>query len=272
MPYSNPQNSPSLNKLLSLKNKSALVVGGSGLLGSEISFVLAELGAKITVASRNLKKNQKFIEDLNYKYPNNHSALKVDLKNDKSIKSLFKDYKNQNKSLDILVNSGWSGNKNSFESISFTDWENDIDISLNSVFKTIKTFFPLLKKNKGIILNISSMYGKIAPDYRIYDGKKFTNPPSYGSAKAGIIQLTKYLSSFLAPHSIRVNSLSPGPFPYESTQKENPKFIDKLGEKNTLNRIGFPHEIKGIVAVLCSDAGSYINGQDFSVDGGWTIW
>ena len=272
MRYSSPQNSPSLNKLLSLEDKSALVIGGSGLLGSEISFVLAELGANVTVASRDLKRNEKFVESLNKKHPNNHHALKIDLKNDKSIINLFKKYKDKNKSLDILVNSGWSGNKNSFESISFDDWENDIDISLNSVFKTIKIFFPLLKRSKGIILNISSMYGKIAPDYRIYDGKKYTNPPSYGAAKAGIIQLTKYLSSFLAPHSIRVNSLSPGPFPYESTQKENPKFIKKLGEKNTLNRIGFPYEIKGIVAVLCSEAGSYINGQDFSVDGGWTIW
>jgi gluconate 5-dehydrogenase len=173
--------------------------------------------------------------------------------------------------VDILVNNAWSGNKNSWESISDEDWEYDIDMSLNSVFRLTKAAFDDLKVTRGVILNIASMYGHIGPDYRIYDGKEFANPPSYGAAKAGVIQFTKYLASFLSPYGIRVNALSPGAFPHPPTQMHK-DFMQKLGSKNPMNRIGQPDELKGAVALLCSDAGSYITGQNLCVDGGWAIW
>ena len=105
----------------------------------------------------------------------------------------------------------------------------------------------------------------------IYDGKEFANPPSYGAAKAGVIQLTKYLASFLSPYGVRVNALSPGPFPFPETQKNN-DFIEKLASKNMLNRIGQPEDLKGAIALLCSDASSYMTGQNICVDGGWAAW
>ncbi len=116
------------------------------------------------------------------------------------------------------------------------------------------------------------MYAHVAPDYRIYDGDEHVNPPSYGAAQAGVIQLTRYLASFLAPEGIRVNCISPGPFPFEETQKENPGFIKHLAGKNPMGRIGFPHELKGAAAFLCSDASSFITGQNLCVDGGWSVW
>ena len=88
---------------------------------------------------------------------------------------------------------------------------------------------PLLSRRKGNILNIASMYGHVAPDYRLYDGDRFANPPSYGAAKAGVIQLTKYLASFLSQHEIRVNCISPGPFPFEKTQDEKTS-MSKIGD------------------------------------------
>ena len=115
------------------------------------------------------------------------------------------------------------------------------------------------------------MYGHVAPDYRIYYGNKFANPPSYGVAKAGIIQFTKYLASFLSPHGIRVNAVSPGPFPHPPVQK-NTIFMEKLKSKNMLNRIGHPEDLKGVIALLCTDASSYMTGQNICVDGGWGAW
>src|SRR4029450_7871986 len=114
----------------------------------------------------------------------------------------------------------------------------------------IKRAFPLLKESRGNILSIASMYGHVAPDYRLYASERFANPPSYGAAKAGVIQLTKYLASFLSPYGIRSNCISPGPFPFESTQKDNPDFIARLAAKNPCNRIGKPHELKGAAALL----------------------
>jgi gluconate 5-dehydrogenase len=115
------------------------------------------------------------------------------------------------------------------------------------------------------------MYGYVAPDYRLYDGQELANPPSYGAAKAGVLQFTRYLSSFLAPYGIRANCLSPGAFPHPPTQA-NTAFMERLSGKNPLGRIGQPHELKGAVALLCSDAGSYMTGQNVCVDGGWAAW
>jgi len=262
----------SLNELFSLQNKTALVTGGAGYLGTAISETLAELGANVIIASRNQEKNSQKSLELNEKYPGiKVTAIELDLLDQESISECVKKVDALYGGLDILINNAWSGNKNSFESISDEDWLYDIEMSLTSVFRLIKAALPLLKRNKGVILNISSMYGHVAPDYRIYDGVKLTNPPSYGAAKAGVIQFTKYLASFLSPNDIRVNCLSPGAFPHEATQ-ENIEFMEKLAAKCPLNRIGRPEELKGAVALLCSDASSYMTGQNICVDGGWAIW
>jgi Dehydrogenases with different specificities (related to short-chain alcohol dehydrogenases) len=262
-----------LSELFSLEGKFALVTGGAGYLGLEICYALAEQGANLFIASRDFQKcSEKCVEIENF-FDHRIKAMpiKLDLMNKQSIKECFDIINRHCSGLDILVNNAWSGNKNSFESISDEDWEYDIEMSLNSVFRCVKAALPGLKQRKGVILNITSMYGHVAPDYRLYDGNKYTNPPSYGAAKAGVIQFTKYLASFLAPYQIRVNCLSPGPFPHPATQQDE-LFMQRLAAKNPMNRIGQPHELKGAVALLCSEASSYMTGQNICVDGGWGIW
>jgi NAD(P)-dependent dehydrogenase (short-subunit alcohol dehydrogenase family) len=263
--------SKTLKDLQKLENKVALVVGGSGFLGKAICETLAELGATVIIASRNEIKCNEVAELINQQFPSKCYGMGLDILNNNEIKILLETIDTKFKRLDILINNAWSGKKNSFESISFEDWNYDIDMCLNSVFSTIKLSVPYLKKTKGLIINTSSMYGHVAPDYKIYDGNKFANPPSYGAAKAGVIQLSKYLASFLSPHKIRVNSVSPGPFPFPETLK-NEKFINELCSRNMLNRVGVPDDLKGVYALLASDASKYITGQNFCVDGGWTSW
>ena len=192
-------------------------------------------------------------------------GIEVNILDVSSIASTLKILIDKFGTLDILINNAWSGKKNTFESISYDEWNYDINMCLNAVFYTTKEASEYLKASKGVIVNITSMYGHVAPDYRIYDGKEFANPPSYGAAKAGVIQLTKYLASFLSPYGVRVNALSPGPFPFPETQKNN-DFIEKLASKNMLNRIGQPEDLKGAIALLCSDASSYMTGQNICVD------
>lgn len=274
MPYSEPHNAPTVAELFSLKGRNALVIGGAGLLGGEISHTLAELGAHVIIASRDLNKCQAFADGVCGRYDTAKvDALAVDITEPASIKELFSYVAPLVRGrLDILVNSGWSGRKNTFESISDEDWDLDIEVCLNGVFRSIKSAVPLMKTHGGSIVSIASMYGHVAPDYRMYDSERFANPPSYGAAKAGVIQLTRYLASFLSPHGIRANCISPGPFPFETTQSENPDFIERLSAKNPLNRIGRPPDLKGAAALLCSDAGGYITGQNICVDGGWGVW
>jgi NAD(P)-dependent dehydrogenase (short-subunit alcohol dehydrogenase family) len=259
--------------LLSLEGRTALVTGGAGYLGSEICNTLAELGANVAVASRDSRKCQTKAEQISTQVNTSVRAagFELDLMDKASIEGCVDKVMAEFGRLDVLVNNAWSGKKNSWESITDNDWDYDIEMSLNSVYRIVKKGFPHLRDSRGVILNVASMYGHIAPDYRIYEGTDFANPPSYGAAKAGVIQFTRYLASFLSPHGIRVNCLSPGAFPHAVTQ-DNREFIQRLGGKNPLNRIGEPHEIKGAVALLCSNAGSYMTGQNVCVDGGWAVW
>lgn len=263
--------SPSLKSLFDLTGRTALVTGGAGLLGSQISEALAEQGARVIIASRDAAKCETFAASLRDRFGGQHQGIPLDLTKSDSVQTCI-DLVRAGGALHILVNCSWSGNKNTLESISEADWIYDIDMSLTGVFRMVKAAMPALKESRGVILNIASMYGHVAPDYRLYDGETYANPPSYGAAKAGVIQFTKYLASFLSPDGIRVNALSPGPFPYPSTVAQAPEFIGRLAAKNPLGRIGSPHEIKGAAALLCSDASSYMTGQNLCVDGGWAAW
>lgn len=265
--------SKTIFELLDLTGKNALVTGGAGYFGTEICNTLAELGANVALGSRDGEKCRELAVEIAARGGGKVRTLglRLDLLDRESVQSCLTDVVATFGSLDILVNNAWSGNKNSWESIDEKDWTYDIEMSLNATFRITKLAFPYLKESKGVILNVASMYGHIAPDHRIYDGKQFANPPSYGAAKAGVIQFTKYLASFLSPHGIRVNAMSPGAFPHPPTQQHT-AFMERLGSKNPMNRIGQPHELKGVVALLCSEAGSYMTGQNVCVDGGWAIW
>jgi NAD(P)-dependent dehydrogenase (short-subunit alcohol dehydrogenase family) len=145
---------------------------------------------------------------------------------------------------------------------------------LGSVFRSIREVMPYMKMTgMGNIINIASMYGIVVPDFRLYEGECLGsfNPPQYGAAKAGVIQLTKYFAEYLIPFNIRVNAISPGTFPSKSTQK-NKEFIRRLSSKNPANRIGVPDDLKGTLVYLASDASKYVIGQNIQVDGGWTLW
>ena len=250
-----------------------MVTGGAGYLGTAICETFAELGANLVIASRDRAKCEKKREDMIRLTGGSMKAvaLELDLLKKDSAKEFIDQVHEHFPAIDILVNNAWSGKKNSWESITEEDWEYDINMSLNSVFRMTKAAFPDLKATRGVILNIGSLYSHLAPDHRMYDGKEFANPPSYGAAKAGVIQFTKYLASFLSPYGIRVNAVSPGAYPHPPTQ-EHTEFMGRLAAKNPLNRIGQPDDLKGAVALLCSDAGSYITGLDLHVDGGWGVW
>lgn len=251
-----------------LKGKVAIVTGGYGHLGKSMTKALAEAGAKVIVCDLDQNTFNKAFYD--YK---DIQFEKIDISSSDSINIAFNNIFNEHKTVDILVNCAFFGKGNLPELMTDNEWQNGIDGTLNSVFKCIKTVIPYMKKNNGgKIINIASMYGIVSPYFRIYDNNEsFLNPPNYGAAKAGVIQITKYYAVYLAKHNIRVNAISPGPFPSQEVQK-NTIFIENLKAKVPLGRIGMPDELKGAVVFLASEASSYITGQNIVVDGGWTIW
>lgn len=267
----NNDSSPRLNDLLDMRGKHCLVVGGAGYLGREMTAVLAELGANVFVASRDEAQCRKVAAELQDR-GSVEALSSLDVTEQSSIDACLEDVRSRGP-LDVLVNCAWSGRKNSLDSISVEDWKLDLDVCLTGVFTMTKSALPDLRASRGAVLNVASMYGSVAPDFGIYAANTgLANPPSYGAAKAGVIQLTRYLATALSGDGVRVNCVSPGPFPFPSTAADHPAFQMALEGKVPLGRTGRPHELKGVTALLCSQAGSYITGQNIAVDGGWTTW
>lgn len=260
-----------LKQLADLKGKTALITAGGGYLGMAMSECLAELGSNVILASRDKAKCEKQAKILEQKFSIKAIGLEVDITKTHSIKELEIAISKEFGNIDILISNAAMRRKNTLDSMNVPDWLFDMEHCLNGVFYLINEFIPHLKATKGCIINIASMYGHIAPDYRIYNKPDYTNPPSYGAAKAGVIQLTKYLASFLSPYGIRVNAISPGAFPYGFTNEDS-EFMNNLSSKAMLNRIGKPEDLKGAVMLLASDLGQFITAQNICVDGGWSKW
>jgi len=252
-----------------LKDKVIGITGGYGYLGKAVVESLLFHGATVCVIGRNeMKYNDVFINT-----KNKHELFFVngDVSNTESIKQAFEKINQQHGKIDILINNAFYSKGQSPETMSDEEWNYGIDGSLNSVFRCIREIIPYFKNQKhGKIINVSSMYGIIAPQFDVYHQfPQFLNPPHYGAAKAGIIQLTKYYASYLGQLGINVNAVSPGPFPSTNVQKEE-GFVQELENKTCLNKIGKPEDLAGAFVFLSSDAANYITGQNIIIDGGWT--
>lgn len=257
-----------------LNNKIAIVTGGYGYLGKYFTEALVESGAATITTGRSLAKCKEIATQIKEKYPEaNIDYLELDISKSDSIKECFKKIYTKHKKIDILVNNAIYSKNNTLEDMTDKEWSYGIDGTLNSIFRCTREIIPYMKKQKkGNIINISSMYGIVSPDFNLYENNlKYSNPPNYGAAKSGVIQLTKYSAVYLAKYGIRVNCISPGPFPSHDVQK-NKKFINRLSNKIPMGRIGKPKELKGSLIFLASEASSYITGHNLVVDGGWTIW
>ena len=257
--------------IFSLNGKVAIITGGSGHLGKSLTRALSEAGAQTIIASRNFQNSDRFAQKINSTRCK-PIAIQVDVTEKQSVWNLVDKVKEEYGKLDILVNCAANSRIENIEKMSVEDWDFTINNSLNSVFLTTQAVIEPMKKEGGSIINISSMYGLVSPYPTIYGDTGYNNPASYGAAKAGILQFTRYCACHLAKYSIRVNAISPGAFPSQDVQKRSPDFIKSLSERIPLNRIGDPWELKGAVVFLSSEASSYITGQNIIVDGGWTVW
>ncbi|RKY25160.1 MAG: gluconate 5-dehydrogenase [Planctomycetota bacterium] len=257
--------------LFSLSGKVAVVTGGYGHLGKSFCNGLADAGASVVVAGPNCDKFKRaFGKGRNRKI----TFEQMDVSSEESVKTAFKHIYKKTKRIDILVNNAvYLQRSGKPAEMSSSDWNYGVDGTLNSVFRCIKLVVPYMKRaKKGSIINISSMYGVVSPDFSIYRGyKKQFSQPNYGAAKAGVIQLTRYYAVYLARYGIRVNCISPGAFPNPNIVKQK-RFLQKLSAKIPIGRVGRPDELEGAIVFLASVASSYMTGQNVIIDGGWTAW
>ncbi|MBO6879923.1 SDR family oxidoreductase [Winogradskyella sp.] len=257
-----------MNLFKDIENRIVIVTGGYGHLGATMCEVLSDYGAKVYVAGR---RKEKFDDRFNAA-KGEIKFIKMDVQNRESITNAFQSIYSTEKRIDVLINNAHFGATDHPEKLSADDWRIGMEGGINHYFDTVMAAIPFLKKSKnGKIINIASMYGVVVPDLDIYEGREeLLNPANYGTSKAAVIHLSKYYAMYLAKYNINVNSISPGPFPSESVQKDK-DFVKRLEEKTKLKRIGNPEDLKGIILLLSSNASSFITGQNIVVDGGWTI-
>ena len=266
-----------MNKKFLIDDRSIIITGGAGLLGTTFVEAIIEIGGNPIIIDNNKKKCTKIVEDIKTRYLKNLDYYCVDISNEKLIKETLKKITKKHKNLYGLINNASinepSGvkTKNDLESYSLKIWKKELEINLTGAFicsKIFGTYFS--KKKKGVIVNIASDLGVIGPDQRLYKNKKSNNkkPISYSVSKHGLIGLTKYLATYWGPDGVRCNSLSPG-----GVKNNQPKeFIRKINKLIPMNRMAHIDEYKSAIQFLCSDASSYMNGSNLIIDGGRTIW
>jgi len=263
-----------INELYSLQGRVALVTGATGYLGSQMVWALAEAGAHVLINSRREQTAQALVDQLQAQSLSAEAAV-FDITDEAAVAAYFASYKGDR--LHVLINNAYAGGAGSLEHASDDDYRQSYDVAVVAAQRLQQQALPLLRQavaedGDASVINIASMYGLVSPDQRIYASKAHVNPPFYGAAKAALVQLTRYGACELGAEGIRVNAISPGPFPTEQVQQAAPEFIETLSGKVPMGRIGKSTELKGPVLFLASRASSFVNGANLRVDGGWTCW
>lgn len=258
-------------QLFDLTGRVAVVTGGTGYLGSENVKILKDFGATVVNADIAAAESRW----ANAPQSAGDMFVACDVSSTESIAACFKTVAEKYGRIDILVNcaaygAGY-GKGSQLEYMDDATWQKGIDGALGSVFRGTREVVPYMKEHGGSIVNYCSMYGLVSPDLRIYGDNPQKQPPNYGAAKAGVQQLTRYAAGALAEYGIRVNCVTPGPFPNPANQGDQ-AFNAKLAAKTMLGRFGKNYEMAGAVLLLASDAGSFMTGTNIVVDGGWTAW
>lgn len=266
-----------------LNEKVVIITGGAGLLGKKHAEAILEAGGTavlIDIATDNLRSS---VKDLSVSYPQKARGYVCDITNEIDVKNTIDLIENEVGNISVLINNAANNYhvKNSgadpsrLENFSTETWNKDIAVGLTGAFILSKFVGSLMaKRNCGVILNIASDLGIIAPDQRIYrknglsENDQPVKPVSYSVVKHGLIGLTKYLSTYWPENGVRVNSVSFGGV-YNGQPDE---FVKKLCKLIPLGRMASIDEYKSAIVFLCSDASSYMTGANLVIDGGRTVW
>ncbi|MEK9627536.1 MAG: SDR family oxidoreductase [Nitrospinota bacterium] len=250
--------------IFSCKNKIAVVTGGGGLIGKEISQALSDFGAKVYIAD--IQQQEHVNNSSNIEFIKTNTTLEDD------IKRTFKEIANNEGNLDILVTCAYPRTHDwgvMVEDVPFESWNENLKSQLGGTFLCCRSAIEHMKNSGGgSIINLASTYGVVAPDFNIYKGTNMTMPVAYSAIKAGLIGLTRYFATYYAKDNIRANSISPGGI--FDGQPES--FVDRYTQKTPLGRMGKASEMVGGVVFLASESSSYVTGQNLLIDGGWTTW
>jgi NAD(P)-dependent dehydrogenase (short-subunit alcohol dehydrogenase family) len=261
---------PTVQQLFDLTGRVALVTGGCGHLGSAMGRALAEAGASVVVTSRDAGKAQAFAETLVADRGQQHHGIALDHLAPESLAAAVEAILARTGRIDILVN-------NAHEPLG-QDWTTVTPEAFTRQLANATGYFTLAKLVRdhavargqpASVVLLGSMYGVVGSYPDAYEDLCVASPVAYHVLKGGIVQMTRHLAVYWAKDGVRVNCLSPGPFPSPQAPLE---LVARLKAKSPMQRMGTPAELKGAIVFLASDASRYMTGQNLIIDGGWTSW
>lgn len=256
-----------VNHLFSLRGRTALISGATGHLGGAMAAALAEAGARVVVSSRRIDDARRVADGL----PGaGHAAVAMDHLDERSIADGFAAAVAAVGQIDALV-------ANAHEPLG-ADLTTVTAEQFDRQLRNATGYFVLARHVRdhavargapASIVLLGSMYGTVGSYPEVYAGVGAANSVAYQALKGGVIQMTRHLAVYWARDNVRVNCLSPGPFPSHAAAQP---LVERLVPRVPMGRVGRPEELKGAVVFLCSDASSFMTGQNLLIDGGWTAW
>ncbi|NBY45513.1 MAG: SDR family oxidoreductase [Acidimicrobiia bacterium] len=266
--------------LFDLTGKVAVVTGGAGLLGQVFCQALVTAGADVAIIDIDKNKADETARKISKEQNQKVLAFACDITSPDSVVTMVEDVVDRLGRIDILLNNAASKGSNldqffaEFENYSLQTWREVMAVNVDGLFLVAQSVGNQMKaQGGGSIIQISSIYGVVAPDQRIYEGSEYNGraintPAIYSVSKAAVIGLTSYLSTYWADSKIRVNTLTPGGI----ASGQNSEFNKKYSNRVPLGRMGEATELVGALIYLASDASSYVTGQNIIVDGGLSAW
>lgn len=256
-----------------VKDKRILLVGATGVLGKTYSETLVKEGARLILADREQSNVVELAQDLGCE------SVVMDIGSEEQIIDGIKKAASFYDGFDGVVNNAAiTGDvlKNMgeafapFEEYPLELWQKTLDINLTGSFLVAREAGRIMKEagQGGCLVNVSSIYGVMAPDHRIYEGQDFASFVGYSASKSGVLGLTQWLATWWAQDKIRVNCLVPGGV----FNGQNDKFVEAYRNRIPLNRMANPDDMVGMLVYLLSDSSSYCTGGIFNVDGGLGTW
>jgi NAD(P)-dependent dehydrogenase (short-subunit alcohol dehydrogenase family) len=265
----------SLKSLMNLTGRVACVTGAAGHIGEAMCEALAELGAAVVLIDKSSDAVHEAAANLSRNHACDTLPITVDLEDELPLLSVPETILEKFNRLDILIHcaafvgssdlSGWAV---PFGAQSSETWRRALEVNLTAPFVLTKACADALRvSGHGSVINVSSIYGMVGPDWGLYEETAMGNPAAYAASKGGLLQLTRWLATTLAPH-VRVNAITPGGV-WRSPPEE---FHRRYVARTPMKRMATEEDFKGAVAYLASDLSRYVTGQNLVVDGGWTCW
>ncbi len=257
-----------VTELFSLSGRVALITGGAGLYGRQLVAGLAEAGARVFMASRQLAPLQE-IANAHQQLGHQVEALAFDQGDESSILALRDNVLEKAGCCDILVNNAVLRPMKNAYADAVESFDLSMHVNATGLFCITRAFGDAMaERGRGAIVNIGSIHGMIAPDPWIYEGTGMSGwYPDYFFHKGGLINFTRFIASYYGSRGVRCNCVSPGGY---QTEAHDPRFLENYSRHTMLHRLAGDDDLKGAVVFLASDAASYITGANLPVDGGYT--